>query len=156
MSSVAVLGLGSRLGSNIDPLVAGCRNNFVGFFFTAYRAYLVSSVTILCACRILARNIYHSVSGCRVYCNRSSNRAIFALNISRMTICSTCCCNCRNYICSIKIMILNMFSNKPSANCALQIFGAISSFGKDVSLGCNCILTDGAFVGVTARVTLNL
>lgn len=117
MSSVAVLSLGSRLGSNVDPLMTGCRDN--------------------------------SLNGCY--------GAVLALVVGGMTVSGAGCGNSGNYVREVICMSFLRSHDLVAANAAVQTLGAvIESFVYTVTLGCDGRIADGADIGVTAGVGLNV
>lgn len=117
MSSVAVLGLGSRLGSNVDPLMTGCLDN--------------------------------SLNGCY--------GAVLALVVGGVTVSGAGCGNSGNYVLEVKCMSFLRSHDHIVADAAVQTLGAvIESFVYTVTLGCDGRIADGADIGVTAGVGLDL
>lgn len=117
MSSVAVLGLGSRLGSNVDPLMTGCLDN--------------------------------SLNGCY--------GAVLALVVGGVTVFGAGCGNSGNYVLEVKCMSFLRSHDHIVADAAVQTLGAvIESFVYTVTLGCDGRIADGADIGVTAGVGLDL
>ena len=117
MSSVAVLGLGSRLGSNVDPLMTGCLDN--------------------------------SLNGCY--------GAVLALVVGGVTVSGAGCGNSGNYVLKVKCMSFLRSHDLVVADAAVQTLGAvIESFVYTVTLGCDGRIADGADIGVTAGVGLNV
>ena len=117
MSSVAVLGLGSRLGSNVDPLMTGCLDN--------------------------------SLNGCY--------GAVLALVVGGVTVSGAGCGNSGNYVLKVKCMSFLRSHDLVAADAAFQTLGAvIESFVYTVTLGCDGRIADGADIGVTAGVGLNV
>ena len=117
MSSVAVLGLGSRLGSNVDPLMTGCLDN--------------------------------SLNGCY--------GAVLALVVGGVTVFGAGCGNSGNYVLKVKCMSFLRSHDLVAADAAFQTLGAvIESFVYTVTLGCDGRIADGADIGVTAGVGLNV
>lgn len=117
MSSVAVLGLGSRLGSNVDPLMTGCRDN--------------------------------SLNGCY--------GAVLALVVGGVTVFGAGCGNSGNYVREVICMSFLRSHDLVAADAAVQTLGAvIESFVYTVTLGCDGRIADGADIGVTAGVGLDL
>lgn len=117
MSSVAVLSLGSRLGSNVDPLMTGCRDN--------------------------------SLNGCY--------GAVLALVVGGVTVSGAGCGNSGNYVREVICMSFLRSHDLVTADAAFQTLGAvIESFVYTVTLGCDGRFADGADIGVTAGVALNV
>lgn len=117
MSSVAVLGLGSRLGSNVDPLMTGCLDN--------------------------------SLNGCY--------GAVLALVVGGVTVFGAGCGNSGNYVLKVICMSFLRSHDLVAADAAVQTLGAvIESFVYTVTLGCDGRIADGADIGVTAGVGLNV
>lgn len=117
MSSVAVLGLGSSLGSNVDPLVTFCLDN--------------------------------SLNGCY--------GAVLALVVGGVTVFGAGCGNSGNYVREVICMSFLRSHDLVAADAAVQTLGAvIESFVYTVTLGCDGRIADGADIGVTAGVGLNV